>query len=275
MHDIHGQGDGAPSRDSGTRESPQGPAADGAQPGEGLLAGGQRDRGDHGGRPYAPGFRDEGRTITVIASGPSAGSTTQAQRRRFPAICVNDAWRLHPDAEAIYAADPRWWEIHAESIADTWKGGRLFGSHTCRSEYAFRPGAITGAGTGRARLERRRVVFEPGLSNAPGRTLHAGGPVGNSGAQAIGLAAEANPWRILLLGFDMRPVDGKDHFFGAHPAPLNQVSPYEVFWKGMWSMAAALNERGIEVLNGSPESALPYWRKLSAAELEDLCAPTC
>lgn len=105
--------------------------------------------------------------------------------------------------------------------------------------------------------------------------LHAGGPVGNSGAQAINLAAQTGAWRILLLGFDMQKVKGETHFFGDHPRPLNQPSPYQDFWRGMWSMAAALNEAGIEVLNGSPESALPYWRKLQRPELDALCAPTC
>jgi hypothetical protein len=99
--------------------------------------------------------------------------------------------------------------------------------------------------------------------------------VGNSGAQAINLAVHAGAWRILLLGFDMRKVDGQDHFFGAHPEPLNRVSPYDTFWKGMWSMAKDLSELGIEVLNGSPNSALPYWRRLSPSELDAICAHTC
>ncbi len=115
--------------------------------------------------------------------------------------------------------------------------------------------------------------MEPGLSSDPS-VLYAGGPIGNSGAQAINLAAHAGAWRILLLGFDMqRGADGEEHFFGDHPSGLLRGSPYEQFVKGMWAMAAELHARGIEVLNGNPDSRLPYFRKLTPAELDDLCRP--
>ncbi len=257
--------------DSRTRNDDEGDGARGPEPRESLLVRGPGRGGDHRGRPFAPGFRDARRTITVIASGPSAGSFRREHLDRFPAICVNDAWRLHPAAEALYAADPRWWEVHHEAIGAGWKGGRLFASHNLEGGQGPRVrAALAGRGL---ELELRRVVFEPGLSQDHG-TLHAGGAIGNSGAQAINLAALAGAWRILLVGFDMRKVEGQDHFFGAHPPPLNQPSPYETFWKGMWSMAAALNEAGIEVLNASPQSALPYWPKLQPGEVDALCART-
>jgi hypothetical protein len=43
---------------------------------------------------------------------------------------------------------------------------------------------------------------------------------GNSGYQAIGLAIAAGAARVLLLGYDMRAVDGRLHWHPEHPAPV-------------------------------------------------------
>lgn len=98
-----------------------------------------------------------------------------------------------------------------------------------------------------------------------------GGLVGNSGAQAINLATLAGARRLILIGFDMckGEVDGKPdqvHWHGDHPRPLNNAPSFERFIEGMGKMAADLHADGIEVVNCSAKSALPYWPKRS---LED------
>lgn len=91
---------------------------------------------------------------------------------------------------------------------------------------------------------------------------------GNSGYQAINLAYLMGAKRIILLGFDCKPVDGKDHWFGQHPNGLIQIQPYQLWMNHFPSLAKDLENRDIEVINCSPDSAIQCFKKMS---IEDVC----
>ncbi len=57
---------------------------------------------------------------------------------------------------------------------------------------------------------------------------------------------------------------------GVHPATVHRQSPYQVFVRGMGDMACELNAKGVEVINASRESTLPYWPKVTPADLDTL-----
>jgi hypothetical protein len=84
--------------------------------------------------------------------------------------------------------------------------------------------------------------------------------------------------RMVLVGFDMCWVGGKEHFFGAHQhqpgkRPREQLrndSPYHLFIRHMGKLAVDLRREKVEVVNTSAVSRLPYWPKMS---LE--CALVC
>lgn len=86
---------------------------------------------------------------------------------------------------------------------------------------------------------------------------------GNSGFQAVNLAAHFGTKRIILVGFDMR-VDLGVHWHGDHRAGLNNPTPSSVErWRWILDRAAPdLAERGIEVVNASPVSALTAYPKI-------------
>jgi hypothetical protein len=79
---------------------------------------------------------------------------------------------------------------------------------------------------------------------------------GNSGYQAMNLAYLWGAKRIILVGFDCKPVDGKDHWFGQHPKGLTQIQPYEIWRKHFEQIAIELKAEGVEVINCSPDTAL-------------------
>lgn len=253
----HCQAGGQP--EAGIAETRNGGAE--PEPGLRVLAGGPGCSGDYRGRRFAPGFRDEERTITVIGGGPTAAAASVAELARFPAIAVNDGYRLHPSCEAVYAADRAWWKGHIQQIDKTCsEATRRF----CPDDYTCRSFG----------LEFRAVSTRGGLSRDH-FTLNAGGAIGNSGAQAINLAWLAGARRILLVGFDMARGRGKDHWFGDHPDGIRRESPYHVFVQGMWELARDLAADGVQVLNASPDSQLKYWPRITTAELENVCrAPT-
>lgn len=185
-------------------------------------------------------FRDEKRTCVVIATGPSAGAVPVHTTRGWPTICVNDGYRLRPDADAVYSGDQRWWKFHAETVARATTAQRW-----CCDERTARE-----LGINWIRFERK-----PGLSRDPS-VIRIGGPVGNSGAQAINLAYLWGARRLVLVGFDM---GAQGHFFGDHPKALRTVSPWKTMIAGMSAMASELHAAGVEVLNCSPLTAIRYW----------------
>ncbi len=93
------------------------------------------------------------------------------------------------------------------------------------------------------------------------------GDGGNSGFQAINLAAQFGASRILLVGFDMSLARGV-HWHGLHPRGLNNPSPANIArWRRVLDAAApAYAAAGVEVINCSAESALTAYPKRSLRE---------
>src|SRR5512139_1237105 len=48
----------------------------------------------------------------VAASGPSLTPKVADACKGFHVVAVNDAYRLFPDADVLYACDPKWWDVH-------------------------------------------------------------------------------------------------------------------------------------------------------------------
>lgn len=85
---------------------------------------------------------------------------------------------------------------------------------------------------------------------------------GNSGYQAINLAAQFGARRILLVGFDMHGARGV-HWYGQNrwKDARNPGDPEFVKWRDrLNSQGAYLAGRGIEVVNSSPDTALTGFR---------------
>ena len=75
--------------------------------------------------------------------------------------------------------------------------------------------------------------------------------------------------RIILLGYDCKKIDGKDHWFGQHPTGLVQIQPYQLWLNSFPKLAKELEAEGIEVINCSMESALTCFRKVKIEEVSD------
>ncbi len=93
------------------------------------------------------------------------------------------------------------------------------------------------------------------------------GDGGNSGFQAINLAAQFGAKRIALIGYDMR-LDLGIHWHGRHPQGLNNPSEHNIArWRRSVDAAApVLDALGIEVINCSPVSALTAYPKMTLSE---------
>lgn len=95
---------------------------------------------------------------------------------------------------------------------------------------------------------------------------------GNSGYQAIHLAATFGAKRIILLGYDMQRTDGKLHWHGKHWGRLPNGNGFPSWIKQMSPLAKDLRKLGVEVINCSRQTALRCFPRASLEET--LCAPT-
>jgi hypothetical protein len=186
-----------------------------------------------------------GAVVVAIGGGPSL-SLEQIRkcwdaRGKIKLIAINDAIILAPWADMLYAADESWWQ-HPDH-RDAWAFAGLKVSVS----------AVAGV----LRLRNTGVM---GYDSDP-QCLRTGG---NSGYQALHIAAHAGAAKVLLCGYDMRGC----HWHGRHPEGLRHTVP-EVYVK--WvdrfeKLAPALAKLGVDVVNTTPGSALKCFRR---AALED------
>lgn len=181
-------------------------------------------------------------TIVCVASGPTLTAADLAYvQDRAPVVAVNDAIRLAPWADVLYSSDRLWWRQYAGvptftglKVGIGWKRGDS-------SPIARLPEITVLTHTGADGLER-----DPG-------GLRTGG---HSGYAAINLAVHLGARRIVLLGYTCGPVGGRTHFFGRHPAGLQEsrAEHYAAFQRAYHRLTGPLAELGVDVVNATPGS---------------------
>lgn len=196
--------------------------------------------------------RWSGRCV-VAASGPSLTPEVAEKCRGERVVAVNDAYRILPWAEVLYACDASWWDHHAGCrgfAGERWTSHSLSPKND-KTMVADRLGLRVIEGRGNA-----------GFSRDPRHINYAS----NSGFQAVNLALLWGADTVVLVGFDMRPVDGKTHFFGRHKPPLLDTSLWTT-WIGNFNKAAEmLWHPRPTIINATPGSALKCFPMMPLAE---------
>lgn len=193
--------------------------------------------------------RDGWERCVVAATGPSltpsvAERVSALQLEGWRVVAVNDAYRLLPDADVLYACDRRWWEIHDPAFrGEKW---------SCHSSLPYvDDNKLAWGKAERYGVKLVRAAPEDGFSLEPG-LIHYGD---NSGFQAINLALQFGALEVKLAGFDMRKVGTLSHFFGEHPEELRVDTNYGAF-VARFVRAAGMLPPTIRVVNCTPDSAL-------------------
>lgn len=186
-------------------------------------------------------------TVVCIACGPSLCQEDVAfVRDRAHVIVVNDAYKLAPWADVLYAHDSRWWDHH-QGVPEF--HGLKFSMERQSAKW---PGVQHVANTG-----------SQGLQDEPTGLKHGH----NSGYQAVGLSVHLGARRIVLLGYDMQLGEhGKEHWFGSHPKGVRKGLPLSSFVRSFSTLVIPMQERGIEVVNCTRQTALTMFPRMS---LED------
>lgn len=183
----------------------------------------------------------EGRTVTIIAGGPSVAKQNIC-KVTGPMIVINNSWELRPDADVLYFCDLQWWKDHNAKVIPGFN----------------RNGIIASVGdVPHPRVKRMGDGGQQGLDGRP-EYLRKGS---NSGYQAINLAYHFGAKRIVLLGYDMKVEGEKTHWHSGHGLSSAVVSHTltERFIPYFKTLVKPLEEAGVEVWNATPGSALGCW----------------
>lgn len=195
-----------------------------------------------------------GCTAVIVCSGPSLSVRqlrTIARARNFPdskirVIAVNDAVYGAWWSDWLHACDWGWWMEHIQHV-HMFPGIKTTLAEDVPAQWVTGYLKNTGA---------------DGFDTDPS-CCRTGG---NSGYQAMCIAAHAGASKIVLVGMDMRPAEnGETHFFGEHrdgrKANFNQTMlPH------FDALKRELDALGIMVINATPGSALQTFPVLSLEE---------
>ncbi len=176
--------------------------------------------------------RWKGRTVVVLASGPSL-TPAQIERVRaaaHPTIVTNSTFLDAPWAEVLIGFDARWWRVYGERAAAEFSGTRLGCSAGVRTH-----GAVS-------------LYQQSWFHN-----------FGNSGTAAVSLAVIGEAQKVVLLGVDCQRVNGRIHHHGDHPKGLGNALSLATWPRKFKQAARFARERGVEVVNCSPGTALTHF----------------
>ena len=190
-------------------------------------------------------------TAALFATGPSL-SAEQVELVRGHADIVrigcNDAYRLVPDLDILYAPDPTWIDYHSAEL-EGYSARRL----SCKQDG---PRQFPD-------WEQLEWRDQPGLSPAHDY-IHTGS---HSGAAMIDIARKLGCNYLILLGYDGGPAG--THFFGPHPRPLHRSTHYDQYNQKFLPITADCTRLGIEVINATPGSRIKAFPSASLEEALD------
>lgn len=195
-----------------------------------------------------------GETCFILAGGPSLRGFDFTRLRGRKVIAINSS--MTPAMEAgldeggvLYFRDTDWFEKRQEGVS-RWRGPII--TRSPRAVLAL-PHKVKLIG----------AEFRPGFPKPGSAVIRRGR---SSGHDAVSLAIVLGAATVVLLGYDMREVEGRTH----HHDEYRQASPSvysELFlpsFKG-WNEDAL--KAGVTVLNATPGSALT---EFPAADLDEV-----
>lgn len=170
-------------------------------------------------------------TVVVIASGPSlteedCGRVKEAGRKT---IVTNTTFKLCPWADVLLGFDFRWWSHYRNEVRE-FKGEKFSCSGT-------------------------KAIGIPSLAKQDWFKHY-----GNSGVAAVSLALATGAKKVVLLGVDCKPIDGKLHWHGDHPKQLGNARSIGNWPKQFGQVAKSAHKLEVDVVNCSPGTALQAFR---------------
>lgn len=195
----------------------------------------------------------EGQTAILWGGGPSVKpeQVALAKERGWRRLAINDAGLvLDPEADAMCWGDSTWFQWNAKELG-LYKG-------PYRVTWRAMPDGLTSLPF----HTLRHPPMPPALSFDQVSIR-----CNNSGHGALNLAISFGAKRILLIGFEMKPVGGKAHWHRRHQVSCGPSQYVDHYAPAMAKAAKQLEGTGIEVINCTPDTFLKCFPK---GKLEDI-----
>lgn len=188
--------------------------------------------------------------IFVLGGGPSLlAAPLHLLHDRF-CIAVNNAYTVVPWSQVLWFGDVKWWDWHKESLR-SWPNSI---ATCCQNARVIKEAAQMGISL----ISYNRMGR--GLSKQPKYVSWNG----SSGASAINLAYHLGAKKVVLVGFDMRRVDGKKNFHSDHKEADHD--PFGRHLRAFPKIAPAASQLGLTIINATPGSAIPQFPIMSLEE---------
>jgi hypothetical protein len=186
---------------------------------------------------WAPEPLLDGMTVFCLGGGPSlAGFNAECLRGRR-VIAINQSLYLAPWADLLFFMDTHWFEQNHEAVLG-FKGVIVTGSRQIKGRYPDRVRRVTFRGKTEFEFNTPELKFSR-----------------SSGHAAIAVAIAMGAVRIVLLGYDMRRVDGRSHYHNAYGSEDDKLFSHDFLLQfAGWNEAA--RRCGVSIVNATPGSAL-------------------
>lgn len=194
-----------------------------------------------------------GGTAFLLAGGASLRGFQVERLRGRHVMVINSSCHAAPWAEILYFTDNSWFEKH-RAIVNAWQGLVITLSRHAKRD---------------APDKVRRILGDRIQGETPGEFPKLGSQAvrqgKSSGHTAVGLAFALGAKRIVLLGYDMRMVDGRTHHHDDYAMADHEIYAREWIpeFDG-WNEAAL--KHGVTIVNATPGSAL---KEFSAVDIEE------
>lgn len=201
-----------------------------------------------------PAWRGE--TAFVIGGGPSVAGEDLSVLEGGRVVVINSSYTVAPFADYLVFVDVRWYGAHAAALA-SFRGQIVTTSMAAK---------VAPGGHPLLRLQKVAPNKEPkGLCEVRNCVVYQ-----RTGLQpALNMLAHLEVARIILIGFDMqRSPKGKTHHHQPHPwANRAGNKSWDLQMEQINFMVEPLRRRGIEVINTSMASRLPWWPKVPLSKV--------
>lgn len=177
-----------------------------------------------------------GQTVFIVGGGPSISEMNLHPLRGHRCIGVNDAFKLLPFVDVTWFTDCQWYKWNEEALS--YYTGLIVGAPRCLCPHP--------------RVLQLRRDDASGISINPEVVKWNK----NSGSSAINLAYHFGAKRVVLIGFDMRPQNGRHNWHNNHRHTPRETIYQDLFLEPYTQIAADAERLGLEILNATQNSAL-------------------
>ena len=165
-------------------------------------------------------------------------------------IGCNDAFLLGDWVDVCWFGDNRWWEWNREKLRD------FGGLKVC---------CCSGL---KNRIDLKLLSRNGNKSEGIGENPYYVSWNRSTGASAINLAYHFGAKKIVLLGFDMKRVEGKDNWHDNHKIKHTKTTPpYNRYLQAFIAISKDAKTLGVEIINCSMDSAITQFDKVSLEEV--------